>query len=281
VVVVLLRWFALSGAHTSPPSSSHSCDAAGGLTPNAAYARLQKTLSEEKHELLHGTYGISYGRLPLLFRRGTTLMRARDAVRLWRDEGLQLDGLDAAEPAAALPSLPAAAAAAAAVSTAVADAPSSPAAAAATNHDRQGGEHAVPDARRRAAQPSIPTSAYATTAAVAGRGLDSRQWGASARPADEGEGDGASTAAAASSAVAAEPAAPAALPPAPFPLPSPVQLAPGVVMVFPDYNRSCARSSGKRQPPSAAGGEGTMTPAADGAADHRGMFLEALFAPYD
>ena len=49
--------------------------------------RLRGTVSEDKHELLHSTYGINYAHLPLMFRRGTTLLRSRDVARL---PGLQI-----------------------------------------------------------------------------------------------------------------------------------------------------------------------------------------------
>ena len=69
----------------------------GGLNTNEAYGRLQKTLSEEKHEILFGRFDINFAKLPLLFRRGTTLARVKDVDRLRAEHGIAVDGLSAIE----------------------------------------------------------------------------------------------------------------------------------------------------------------------------------------
>jgi len=51
----------------------------GGCTPAQAHERLKGTLSDAKHELLHGTFGTNFAALPAAFKRGTTLMRVARA----------------------------------------------------------------------------------------------------------------------------------------------------------------------------------------------------------
>lgn len=46
----------------------------GGLTEQEATKRLEGTVSAEKHEILHGQFGINYDRLEAMFRKGTTLV---------------------------------------------------------------------------------------------------------------------------------------------------------------------------------------------------------------
>ena len=52
---------------------------AGGMSRESAQAELKGTLADAKNELLHSRFGISYGALPALERKGTTLHRARVA----------------------------------------------------------------------------------------------------------------------------------------------------------------------------------------------------------
>jgi tRNA(His) guanylyltransferase len=51
----------------------------GGSTPAQAHERLKGTLSDVKHELLHGTFGVNFAALPAVFKRGTTLLRVARA----------------------------------------------------------------------------------------------------------------------------------------------------------------------------------------------------------
>jgi tRNA(His) guanylyltransferase len=68
----------------------------GGKTPAEAHERLKGTLSDAKHELLHGSFGINYAALPAAFKRGTTL------VRQGREGGKAAGGGGGAEAAAAV-----------------------------------------------------------------------------------------------------------------------------------------------------------------------------------
>jgi hypothetical protein len=45
------------------------------LSKDAAHAALRGTLSDQKNELLFARYGINYAHLPVMYRRGTTLLR--------------------------------------------------------------------------------------------------------------------------------------------------------------------------------------------------------------
>ena len=51
----------------------------GGASPAQAHERLRGTLSDAKHELLHGTFGLNFAALPAAFKRGTTLLRVARA----------------------------------------------------------------------------------------------------------------------------------------------------------------------------------------------------------
>ncbi|RYG48657.1 hypothetical protein EON67_07395, partial [archaeon] len=51
------------------------CVCAGGHTPEGAHAALKGTFSNQKNELLFSTFGINYAKLPIMYRRGTTLLR--------------------------------------------------------------------------------------------------------------------------------------------------------------------------------------------------------------
>lgn len=46
----------------------------GGLSRQDAQARLARTLTKEKHEIMFA-HGINYAKLPVMFRRGTTILR--------------------------------------------------------------------------------------------------------------------------------------------------------------------------------------------------------------
>ena len=51
----------------------------GGASPAQAHERLKGTLSDAKHELLHGTFGLNFAALPAAYKRGTTLLRVARA----------------------------------------------------------------------------------------------------------------------------------------------------------------------------------------------------------
>ncbi|XP_005089456.1 probable tRNA(His) guanylyltransferase [Aplysia californica] len=50
-----------------------------GLTPAQSQERLKGTLSSDKNELLYSQFNINYNNLPELYRKGTVLIRPRDA----------------------------------------------------------------------------------------------------------------------------------------------------------------------------------------------------------
>ncbi|EJU01439.1 tRNAHis guanylyltransferase [Dacryopinax primogenitus] len=47
----------------------------GDLTPTAAHAELSGTVSAQKHEILHGRFGVNYNNLPERYRKGSVLVR--------------------------------------------------------------------------------------------------------------------------------------------------------------------------------------------------------------
>ena len=171
----------------------------GGLAPAAAYGRLQGTLSDEKHELLRG-FGVNYARLPLLFRRGTTLLRSRDAARLLLEAGLRLDGVPPLPVSGAAPAAVAGPGAAPPDAAALGAAPLTTPPAAGDNDNEaplDGGHDDSPPqaaahpataavaAAARSAAASSPRRALAArfqaAARTAGCGLDSDAWGVSPR----------------------------------------------------------------------------------------------------
>lgn len=58
----------------------------GGLSNIAAEHRLKGTLSSDKNEILFGEFGINYNNEPVMFRKGTTIVRSQDDTSAKKDE---------------------------------------------------------------------------------------------------------------------------------------------------------------------------------------------------
>ena len=76
---------------------------ASGVSPRDAETRLNGTVSADKNELLFSQFGIAYGTLPSVYRKGSILFKG--FVRK-DDDGAQLDATDEWAPAEVVPELP-------------------------------------------------------------------------------------------------------------------------------------------------------------------------------